>query len=225
VVGEGTESTCSILIVEKRRGGNDTPAPASGMDGLESALWYGSLAVLAVAVLLPPTTFLHPLVRYALGATALVVLLFLMEGDDDGGGGNEEVVGDVTEFITSREAKREQLREEIRSKILHDAGDAVCRVAAAGAVDVPPPSKNINKDADDGAAKPNDDGGVERINGDSGESREEDAPSADNDNNTNITWRCACENGFLPAGLLKNFGGAEAVMRMGMGQCYHKNGV
>ena len=204
------------------------------MDGLESALWYGSLAVLAVAVLLPPTTFLHPLVRYALGATALVVLLFFMEGDDGGGGGNEDVVGDVTEFITStsrRETTREQLREEIRSKILHDAGDAVCRVAAAGAVS--PPSKNINKDADDGAAKPdddgaakpNDDGGVTRINGDSGESREEDAPSADNDNNTNITWRCACENGFLPAGLLKNFGGAEAVMRMGVGQCYHKNGV
>ena len=196
------------------------------MDGLESALWYGSLAALAVAVLLPPTTFLHPLVRYALGATALVVLLFFMEGDDDGGGGNEDVVGDVTEFITStsrRETTREQLREEIRSKILHDAGDAVCRVAAAGAVS--PPSKNIDKDADDGAAKPNDDGGVTRINGDSGESREEDAPSADNDNNTNITWRCACENGFLPAGLLKNFGRAEAVMRMGMGQCYHKNGV
>ena len=194
------------------------------MDGLESALWYGSLAVLAVAVLLPPTTFLHPLVRYALGATALVVLLFLMEGDDDGGGGNEEVVGDVTEFITSREAKREQLREEIRSKILHDAGDAVCRVAAAGAVS-PPPRKGIKKEADDGAAKPNDDGGVESINGDGGESREEDASSADKNNDNNTTWRCACENGFLPAGLLKNFGGAEAVMRMGMGQCYHKNGV
>jgi hypothetical protein len=36
----------------------------------------------------------------------------------------------------------------------------------------------------------------------------------------NNNWRCACEGGFLPPGM---FGGAEAVMRMGAGQCYHKN--
>ena len=35
-------------------------------------------------------------------------------------------------------------------------------------------------------------------------------------------WRCACESGFLPPGLLKSFGGAEAVIRMSTGQCYHK---
>jgi hypothetical protein len=35
-------------------------------------------------------------------------------------------------------------------------------------------------------------------------------------------WRCACEGGFLPPGLLKSFAGAEAVMRMSSGQCYHK---
>jgi hypothetical protein len=40
----------------------------------------------------------------------------------------------------------------------------------------------------------------------------------ENDNN----WRCACEGGFLPPGLLKTFGGAEAVFRMSTGQCYHK---
>ena len=34
----------------------------------------------------------------------------------------------------------------------------------------------------------------------------------------NSNWRCACEGGFLPPG----FGGVEAVMRMGAGQCYHK---
>lgn len=38
----------------------------------------------------------------------------------------------------------------------------------------------------------------------------------------NDQWRCACEGGFLPPGLLKSFGGAEAVMRLGTGQCYHK---
>uniref|UniRef100_A0A7S4JXR9 Uncharacterized protein n=1 Tax=Odontella aurita TaxID=265563 RepID=A0A7S4JXR9_9STRA len=34
-------------------------------------------------------------------------------------------------------------------------------------------------------------------------------------------WRCACEGGFLPPALLKSFGGAEAVLKMGTGQCYH----
>lgn len=40
--------------------------------------------------------------------------------------------------------------------------------------------------------------------------------------NTNNQWRCACNGGFLPPGLLKSFGSAEAVMRLGTGQCYHK---
>ena len=35
-------------------------------------------------------------------------------------------------------------------------------------------------------------------------------------------WKCACEFGFLPEGLLKTFGNAEAIMRLGVGQCYHK---
>jgi hypothetical protein len=47
------------------------------------------------------------------------------------------------------------------------------------------------------------------------EEREEIPSSASN-------WRCACEGGFLPPGLLKSFGGAEAVIRMSTGQCYHK---
>ena len=34
-------------------------------------------------------------------------------------------------------------------------------------------------------------------------------------------WRCACDSSFLPAGLLKSFGGAENVIRLGTGQCYH----
>ena len=38
-------------------------------------------------------------------------------------------------------------------------------------------------------------------------------------NSNNNQWRCACEGGFLPPGML---GGAEAVFRMGTGQCYHK---
>lgn len=32
-------------------------------------------------------------------------------------------------------------------------------------------------------------------------------------------WRCACEGGFLPPGM---FGNMEAVLKMGSGQCYHK---
>ncbi len=41
-------------------------------------------------------------------------------------------------------------------------------------------------------------------------------------NSDKNNWRCACQDGFLPPGLLKSFGGAEAMMRLGMGQCYHK---
>ena len=36
------------------------------------------------------------------------------------------------------------------------------------------------------------------------------------------TWRCPCENGFLPPGIFKSFGSAEAMFRMGTGQYYHK---
>jgi hypothetical protein len=36
-------------------------------------------------------------------------------------------------------------------------------------------------------------------------------------------WRCACEGGFLPPSLLKSFGGMEAAVKLGMGQCYHKS--
>mmetsp|Transcript_20844 Transcript_20844/g.30853 ORF Transcript_20844/g.30853 Transcript_20844/m.30853 type:complete len:123 (+) Transcript_20844:261-629(+) len=38
----------------------------------------------------------------------------------------------------------------------------------------------------------------------------------------NFGWKCACEGGFLPPGLLKSFGNAESVIRLGTGQCYHK---
>lgn len=34
------------------------------------------------------------------------------------------------------------------------------------------------------------------------------------------SWRCA--HNFLPSGLIKNFGGVEAMIRMGVGQCYCK---
>jgi hypothetical protein len=46
--------------------------------------------------------------------------------------------------------------------------------------------------------------------------------SSSNPNNNDNNWRCACEGGFLPPGLLQTFGGAEAVLRMSSGQCYHK---
>jgi hypothetical protein len=36
----------------------------------------------------------------------------------------------------------------------------------------------------------------------------------------NNNWRCACEGGFLPPNM---FGNMESVVRMGGGQCYHKN--
>ena len=38
----------------------------------------------------------------------------------------------------------------------------------------------------------------------------------------NNNWRCVCESGFLPSGMLKTFGNAEAIGKLGIGQCYHK---
>lgn len=43
------------------------------------------------------------------------------------------------------------------------------------------------------------------------------------DTTNNNGWRCACEGGFLPPGILQRMGGAEAVFRMSAGQCYHKS--
>ena len=37
-----------------------------------------------------------------------------------------------------------------------------------------------------------------------------------------VEMRCVCETGFLPPGLLKNFGNMEAMVRMSTGRCYHK---
>ena len=40
---------------------------------------------------------------------------------------------------------------------------------------------------------------------------------------TTNSWRCACEGGFLPPGMLKNnFSGVEATFYAGTGKCYHK---
>jgi len=44
-------------------------------------------------------------------------------------------------------------------------------------------------------------------------------------NVSNDNWRCACEGGFLPPGLLKTFGNMESVYKMGIGNCYHKNNI
>lgn len=49
----------------------------------------------------------------------------------------------------------------------------------------------------------------------------EQADTNSNESSTN-QWRCACEGGFLPPGMLQSLGGAEAVFRMSTGQCYHK---
>lgn len=46
----------------------------------------------------------------------------------------------------------------------------------------------------------------------------------DNTTSTNNQWRCACEGGFLPAGMLQSLGGAQAVFNMGIGSCYHTKG-
>jgi hypothetical protein len=74
-----------------------------------------------------------------------------------------------------------------------------------------------------------------RASADAPETRNTEETTNENSNSTDVTdvtdmfqqnntnnWRCACEGGFLPPGMLKTFGSAEAMMRLGTGQCYHK---
>lgn len=37
-----------------------------------------------------------------------------------------------------------------------------------------------------------------------------------------MKWRCVCEQGFLPPGMLKTFSGMESILRTSTGKCYHK---
>jgi hypothetical protein len=47
--------------------------------------------------------------------------------------------------------------------------------------------------------------------------------ATNNDTTNSNNWRCVCETGFLPPGMLKSLGGsAESVFKLGTGQCYHK---
>jgi hypothetical protein len=38
-----------------------------------------------------------------------------------------------------------------------------------------------------------------------------------------LKWRCVCEQGFLPPGMLQSFSGMESMVRTSTGKCYHKN--
>lgn len=88
------------------------------------------------------------------------------------------------------------------------------------------PSTNMNKDE----TSTEDDEEDEDIDDDKKDGNDEKDDNGDNDDDNdeddlfkmNDQWRCACEGGFLPPGMLKSFGGAEAMMRLGTGQCYHK---
>lgn len=37
-----------------------------------------------------------------------------------------------------------------------------------------------------------------------------------------LKWRCVCEQGFLPPGMLQSFSGMESMVRTSTGKCYHK---
>jgi hypothetical protein len=75
----------------------------------------------------------------------------------------------------------------------------------------------------DGASKHQDDSGNDAVQVEADKSGAEDMAEIMSGFSTNNNqWRCACEGGFLPAGLLQSMGGAAAVFRMGTGQCYHK---
>jgi len=113
----------------------------------------------------------------------------------------------------SRATQKKEKKEEL-DKV--EAGGGATKMPASGA------GQRIGNDTDeqrdertggfpDGRAS-----GVVKNEG--GEEDDDDDLFATKNRNQ---WRCACENGFLPPGLLQSLGGAEQVFRMSTGQCYH----
>ena len=79
------------------------------------------------------------------------------------------------------------------------------------------PAEDDNDKAENDSSEP-----TTKANTEGNDSSEPTAEANTEESSPENNWRCACEGGFLPAGMLKSFGGAEAVMRLGTGQCYHK---
>jgi hypothetical protein len=109
---------------------------------------------------------------------------------------------------------QERANQDNPSAALKSSGAEVCNNAS---------EENDNKKPTEGSERTAEDGeGVQQ------DQLQEEDESADEDiddmadTTKTIQWRCACQGGFLPAGLLQSLGGAEAVFRMGTGQCYHK---
>lgn len=132
------------------------------------------------------------------------------EGEED----DEQVAGeDHMSAVKARMAERDIYRHNARSKTT-SIFDGWTGTSGAG-----------------GRPLDDDEITVHTLLQDAGDDDEDDATTKDDDgtvasNATNATdasqWRCACETGFVPSGLLKSFGGAESVIRLSTGQCYHK---
>jgi len=161
----------------------------------------GLPVLLAVCMAVPTPIItgitIHPVMKYTIAAVTLVVaaLFLVAERNDD-----------------ARETEKSEQDDRTgtgRSQQQED-DDATLRNVA----------QYKEREDDDGQEKSNVSIDTslshEVVNGDGNDEEE----SID-DSNSN-TWRCSCESGFLPPGLLKTFGGAEAMMRLGTGQCYHK---
>lgn len=163
---------------------------------------YSSIVVL-VAVAVPSfiSEAIHPVIRYGVAAVAVVAVLFLMLDNDD--------IGD------DPQKQSETKCDTNGGGISPIQDDGTSSSGTAGNED----EGNNEQTSTMADSTTSEAARSEEING--GEERN-DEDYGNIGSSSNNTWRCACENGFLPPGLLKTFGGAEAMMRLGTGQCYHK---
>ena len=89
----------------------------------------------------------------------------------------------------------------------------------AASEEIYPEDTSLAEDANNNPSEPEAEAPNESSSDGESNSADEDVISSNNNQ-----WRCACEGGFLPAGMLQSLGGAEAVFNMGIGACYHTKG-
>ena len=107
----------------------------------------------------------------------------------------------VLSFLVKGRPSLDERSESAKAKSDGDAS-APKQEQEVNAISNPPTANKVN--VDDDSVKP-----------------KSETPQQPRSNNN---WQCACEGGgiFLPQSLMKSIGGPAAALRMGRGECYHK---
>ena len=125
----------------------------------------------------------------------------------------------VDDTLSSSVVKDEQIAVERTGSSTQDKLSENSEIETRPDADTPASNNSINTNVENSTK-------TETSNMDSSNAKKKNDDDIDEEDlfamNDNSDWRCACEGGFLPPGMLKTFGSAESMMRLGTGQCYHK---